>query len=220
MKRIKKQQRASDSEKTKEPKWWIALIVAPIIVGLVLWIVPKLSEEKYGELRIACNVDSAEVFLNKDQKGFTQAATAMPFVSLQPGVYVLSVAKKGFVAVDTSVKIVAGEITSVKVDLRLAQAPAESLAVAPKSAADSATTKPAGVIKSYQITITLHSKPRGAKILIDGKPAANASNTIWLPKGQYRLRIENETYYYEEMLQVPSRKLVNVTEDDIKKINQ
>jgi hypothetical protein len=85
MKRIKKQRRATNSEKIKEPKWWIALMVAPIIVGLVLWIVPKLFQEKYGELRIACNVDGAEVFLNQERNGFTQASRVRRVDSLRPG---------------------------------------------------------------------------------------------------------------------------------------
>ena len=73
-------------------------------------------------------------------------------------------------------------------------------------------------MKSYQITITVPDKLKNAKIMIDGKWIANAQNTISLPKGRYRLRIENEAYFYEEMLRVPSRELVNVTEGEIKKI--
>jgi len=223
MKRAKKQQHTSASEKAKEPKWWKKDIVAPVIVGIILsiggfviWMVQKFSEEKYGKLRIVSNVDSARVFLTKDFKRFTSVNKAIGIDSLEPGSYVLSVEKDSFAAFDTSVNIVAGEITSVKADLKLAPAPGGSLAVAPKPvAADPATTKPVGAVKSYQITISVHSKLKNAKIMINGKWVANAPNTISLPKGWHHLRIENEAYYYEEMLQVPSRDLVNVTEDDI-----
>ena len=223
MKRSGRKNQAADSAKANEPKWWKKDIVAPIMVGIILsivgfgiWAVQKSSEEKYGELLIASNVDSAEVFLNEVFKGFTQTSTVKRIEMLQSGVYLLSVKKNGFADVDTSIKIVAGEITSVKADLRLVQTPEKDLAVAPKPAADSATMKLAGAIKSYQITITVHSKLKDAKIMIDGKWVANAPNTISLPKGQYHLRIENELYYYKEMLQVPSRNLVNVAEGEIK----
>ncbi|MCI0699317.1 PEGA domain-containing protein [candidate division KSB1 bacterium] len=188
------------------------------IGGFVIWMVQKFSEEKYGKLRIVSNVDSARVFLAKDFKRFTSANKAIGIDSLEPGSYVLSVEKDGFAAFDANVSIVAGEITSVKVELRLAQAPTESLAVVSKPATNSTATKPAGAVNSYQITITVHSKLKNADIMIDGKWEANAPATISLSKGRYRLRIENEAYYYEETLRAPSRNIVNVTEDEIKKI--
>lgn len=215
----KRQQQVPTSEKAKEPKWWIIYILAPIVVGVVLFILPKACEEKYGELQLACNVDSAEVFLNQVRQGFTLASTVMRVESLQPGVYILSVKKAGFAFVDTSVKIVAGEITSIKAVLTLAAARGDTHAPVPKSATvDSAKTKAVGTNKIYQITITVPNKLKNAKIMIGDKWEANAPAMIKLPKGRHRLRIENEAYYYEEMLQVPSRALVNVTDDEIKKI--
>ncbi len=226
MKKIKRQQQSFASEEANEPPWWKKDIVAPIIVGIILsiggfgiWMVQKFSEEKYGKLRIVSNVDSAKVFLTKDFKRFTSANKAIGIDSLEPGSYVLSIEKAGFAVFDTNVNIVAGEITSVKADLRLAQAPTDSLAVVPKPAANSAATKLAGAVNSYQITITVHSKLKNADIMIDGKLEANAPATISLSKGRYRLRIENEMYYYEEILRVPSRNFVNVTEDEIKIID-
>jgi hypothetical protein len=55
--------------------------------------------------------------------------------------------------------------------------------------------------------------------MIDGKWAADAPNTVSLPTGRHLLRIENDAYFYEEMLQVPSRDKVIVTEAEIKRKN-
>jgi len=210
------------TQKQKEPKWWVIAILAPIIVGLVLFvpdfIKEKLSKNKYGELLIESNVDSAKVFLNKEFKEYTLSSRAIPIVSLRPGNYVLSIEKNGFaVFVDPNVKIDAGEITSIKADLKFTPAQKEGLSVTTKLIeSDSIQKKQNRATEFYKITIAVHSKLKNANVMIDGKWTANAPNTISLPKGRYRLRIENETYYYEEMLRVPSRVLVNVTEDEIK----
>lgn len=226
MKRVKRQERTAETGNGKEPQWWKKEIVAKIFVGLILslvgfgiWFMQRAYEQKVGELQVICNVDSAKIFMNQEFKGFTQANTVKRIETLQSGVYILSVKKDGFASVDTSIKIVAGEITSIKANPKFLPAPGDCLVVVPKPAANSAATKPAGAVNSYQITITVHSKLKNADIMIDGKWEANAPATISLSKGRYRLRIENEMYYYEEILRVPSRNLVNVTEDEIKIID-
>jgi len=222
MKRVKGQQRAAEAGNGKQPKWWKKDIVAPILVGIILsfvgfgiWFMQRSFEQKAGELQVICNVDSAKVLVNHEFKVLTQAGAFVSVASLQPGDYLLSIKKTGFDSVDTKVKISIGEIASIKIDLKLLQAEGDTLVGMPELVADSVKTKPAVATKFYPVTIAVHSKLKNAKIMIDGKWKANAPNTVSLSAGRHLLRVENETYFYEEMLQVPSRALVNVTEDEM-----
>jgi len=227
MKRMKAQQHTAEAENGKEPKWWKKVIVAPIFVGIILslvgfgiWFMQRASEEKYGELLIASNVDSAKVFLNKELKGFTLLSKAVKIGSLKSGNYVLSVEKDGFVAfVDPSARIAAGEITSIKADLKIARA--EEIG----NSADKDTLKfsppspqPTETRKKYSISITVPDRFKNAKIMIDGDLVASAPNTISVKAGQRLLRIESDEFYYEEMLQVPGRDLVNIEETEFKRM--
>lgn len=106
----------------KKPKWWIVAILAPIIVGLVIALsnvlLQESTESKYGELLIECNLDSAEIYLNRDFKGLTSASEILKLESLKPGNYILNVKKGGYQTfIDDKVKIASGELTSKKISL-------------------------------------------------------------------------------------------------------
>ncbi len=115
-------QKANNVSETKKPKWWIAAILAPIIVGLVITLIntilQKSTESKYGELYIECNLDSAEVYLNKELKGLTSSSEILRLESLKPGNYVLNVRKTDYhTLTDEKIKITAWEITTKTVNL-------------------------------------------------------------------------------------------------------
>jgi len=222
MKRTKQENRPTDSEKATKPKWWIIKILAPIIVGLVLfvpdWIKEKVSEEKYGELLIESNLDNAKIVLNKELRGSTLADRAVKIASLKPGIYVLSVEKDGFEAlIDQSVRIAAGEITSIRANLKTVGTE-EGDVSANKDTLKFFTPsrQPAEARRDYSITITVSDRFKNAKIMIDSDWIANAPNTIAVSAGRHHLRIESDEFYYEEMIQIPSRNLINVLDDEFK----
>jgi hypothetical protein len=221
MKRTKKENKPSDEGKPKEPKWWITLIAAPIIVGLVIWIIPQLSENKYGELQLISNVDSASVSINQTFKGLTSAGKTLHIASLRPGTHIVSVQKEGFASVDTSIQIAAGQITSIRAESKLAGAKASGLHAGKDTLNPSPPFRqPAEAKKSYSITVIVTDRFKNAKIMIDGEWVANASNTVRVSEGRHILRVENDEFYYEEMIQVPSRDLINISDTEFKSIKE
>lgn len=205
-----------DSQESKSPKWLVSLFIAPIIVGLVLWVVTRLSEDKYGELQITSNVDSASVSLNQAFKGYTTSSRAFRIASLQAGTYVVFVQREGFALVDTSIQIAAGQITSIHAELR--KIGKQEIAISPDTSKPSLSLsrQPIQAKKYFSITITVPSQFDNAKILIDHKWMANAPNTVRIGEGKHLLRVENDEFYYEEMLQIPSRDLINILENEFK----
>ncbi len=228
MKRSGRKNQAADSAKANEPKWWKKDIVAPIMVGIILsivgfgiWAVQKSSEEKYGELLIASNVDSAKVFLNKEFKKFTQASRAVAIDSLKAGNYVLSVEKDSFVAyVNPSVRIAAGEPNAIQADLKIA-------GTGKISAKDTLKTSPpfrqrAGARKEEWLLITVTDRFENAKIIIDGQWKATAPNTIRVSAGRCHLRVEKDEFYYDDMIEVSGQDtiLVNIEDAEFKTIKK
>lgn len=113
---------ASSEEGKKKTKWWIGAIIAPLIVGLVIAFfnvfLQKSTEVKYGELLIECNIDSAEIYLNKAFKGITVASDLQKLENLKPGNYILKLRKEGYQDyIDDNIKITAGEVTTKKISL-------------------------------------------------------------------------------------------------------
>jgi len=213
MKQQKKNNKAN-SEENKKPKWWIVSIVAPIIVGLTIWIVQKSADPIYGELQIFSDTDSAKVFLNEQPSGLTIKNESLIVSSLKPGNYFLSIKKGGFANYDTqNVKIAAGEITSLKAILL-----PQTQKVVNSSKNKTKKYNPVEETTLYSLTITVQSQFKNAKILIDGQWKANAPYTVSLSQGQHLLRIEKNDYFYEEMIDVPGRSLINVLDDEFQKL--
>jgi len=220
MKRVKRQQRAAEAGNGKEPKWWKKDIMAPIIVGIILsivgfgiWLMQKSSEEKYGDLVIASNVDRATVFLNQDSIGLTQSSRAVTFTSLKPGVYVLSAAKEGFISfVNPNIKIAAGEITSIQADLKMAGAneirAKDTLKLSPSF------RRRAEAGKDGWLLITVTDRFENAKIKIDGQWVATAPNTIRVSAGRRHLRVEKDGFCYDDMIEVSGQDTIPVNIED------
>lgn len=110
---------------------------------------------------------------------------------------------------EENITIRAGEITSRRAALSLAAVP-DSMEL-PE---DRKVKKPLTKAKEYPITITVHSKFKHARIFIDSEAVANAPNTISLAEGRYTLRVEKGEFFYEEIINVPQHKLVNITESE------
>jgi len=223
MQKTKKEKLQPDSQETKTPKWWKKEIVAPLIVGITLsigglgiWIAQKFFNERYGELHVTSNVDSASVSLNQAFKGSTAIGKAFRIASLQPGTYVVFVQREGFASVDTSIQVAAGQITSIHAELR--KIGKQEIAISPDTSKPSLSLsrQPTQAQKYFSLTVTVPSKFENAKIMIDHMWMANAPNTVRIGEGAHLLRVENDEFYYEEMLQIPSRDLINILENEFK----
>ena len=81
-------------------------------------------------------------------------------------------------------------------------------------AEDRKVKEPLRKAKEYPITITVPQKFHNALITIDGEKVANAPNTISLTAGRYTLRVEKGDFFYEEIINIPQRTLVNIRESE------
>ena len=208
--RKKKPRKTAASGGKREPRWWIIYILAPVIAGIILLMFQHFSKPQYGELHLESNIDSATVFLNRTLRGYTAADSIIKISGLQPGNYLLMVEKDPYRPFrEENITIRAGEITSRRAALSLAAVP-DSMEL-PE---DRKVKKPLTKAKEYPITITVHSKFKHARIFIDSEAVANAPNTISLAEGRYTLRVEKGEFFYEEIINVPQHKLVNITESE------
>lgn len=216
MKRRSKKNKLSSAE-NKKPRWWVQYIVAPIVVGLIvgltIWMVQESTDPKHGELRISCEIDSVNVYLNEQPRGLITKGKVMEVVSLEPGNYFLSIIKDGFANYTQNVKIVTGEITFIKAKLLHDKA-----GKMPVGTSKPVTGKRQTETPLHPLTITVQSQFKNAKILIDDEWRANAPNTVFLSQGQYLLRIEKNDYFYEEMIDVPGRSLINILDSEFQKV--
>jgi len=187
-------------DQLKGVAWFIVLgitsIFAPILVILFNWVFSKLSGEKYGDFLVSSNVDSARVFLNKDFKGLTDSRKAVKFESLQPGIYVLSVEMTGFTPfVEESVRIAAGEISSIKVDLKINEAKRDSsppvatennkkmkITLTGKTGPHRIELKrPETVVtpETYEVNLEFPSSMTKALVFVDGVPALPSNEKVY-----------------------------------------
>jgi hypothetical protein len=195
------------SKEQAEPTYpwkWILGIVATVIGGLVLLfadvIRDKATEDKYGRLAIECNVDSALVCLNNEFLGYAQADSTVIYSSREPGTYILLISKAGYNEYEKNIKITAGELATEKIDLTKEDAAGP---ITPPQ-------RPRVGTEYHSITITVQKEFENAKILIDGDWVANAPGEIMVSEGRHLLRIEKNGFFYQEMIQVPSRNLINI----------
>ena len=110
-------------------------------------------------------------------------------------------------------KIAAGEITFIKAKLLH-----EMVGEVPVETSKPVTGKHQTGTPLHPLTITVQSQFTNAKIFIDGEWKANAPNTVSLNQGQHLLRIEKNGYFYEEMIDVSGRSLINVLDDEFQKL--
>ena len=197
----------------KEPRWWVLYIAAPVIVGIILFLFQECSKPKSGELHLMSNVDSAKVFLNSAFRGYTIADSILVLPKMKPGSYALKVEKAPYPAfVAEDIRIQNGEITTRRAIFEVAASP-DTVKKTP-APADTAKKPEPAERKTYSLTITVPKDFKNALITIDGNPVANAPNTIHLAKGRYRLRVAKGDSFYKTIINIPQRKLVNVTEKE------
>ena len=193
-------------------KWLFIYILAPLLVGVILFYIEFSSKEKYGSLVITSNVDSAIVLLNLKQVGLTKSSQAINIDNLLPGQYLLTVRKDSiYIYKDEKITINEGSISSLSVNYVSSsegyQQQSLSQIIQPIEENNSR-----GELISLPVTVPGSAK--NARILVDGKWIANAPNTIRLEPGEYLLRVEYENLYYEELIRVPDRKFVNIIDDE------